>query len=86
MALQVSGRSLLIGFHERTDTCTRLYTVPTPIGHNPGLSLPLIISRHRFYGYPQLSRSEIGPFSLAAREELTLLLEFWELYILYPGK
>ena len=86
MALQVRGRSFLIGCYERTYNCTRLYTVPKPKGHNPGLSLSLIISGHRLYGYPQLSRSEIGPFSLAARQELTLLLEFWELYILYPGK
>ena len=27
---------------------------------------------------------EGGPFSLAARQELTLVPEFWELYILYP--
>ena len=32
------------------------------------------------------SRSEGGPFSLATREELTLVLGFWELYILYPSQ
>ena len=56
------------------------------IGHNPGVSLPLIISGHGFCGYPWLSRSEGSPFSLAAREELTLVLGFWELYILYPSQ
>ena len=54
--------------------------------HNPGVSLPLIISGHGFCGYLWLSRSEVGPFSLAAREELTLVLGFWELYILYPSQ
>ena len=38
--------------------------------HNPGMSLPLIISGYGFCGYPWLSSSEEGPFSLAAREEL----------------
>ena len=57
-----------------------------PIRHNPGVSLPLIISGHGFCGHPWLSRSEGGPFSLAAREGLTLVLGFWELYILYPGQ
>ena len=74
----------------RTDTSTRilgaLYTVSKPIRHNPGVSLPLIISGYGFCGYPWLSRSEGGPFSSAAREELTLLLAFWELYILYPSQ
>ena len=72
---------------ERTDTSTRIlgaiYTVLRPIRHNPGVSLPLIISGHGFCGHPWLSRSEGGPFSLAAREGLTLVLGFWELYILY---
>ena len=47
---------------------------------------PLIISGHGFCGHPWLSRSEEGPFSFAAREELTLVLGFWELYILYPSQ
>ena len=63
-----------------------IYTVPRPIRHNPDVSLPLIISGHGFCGHPWLSRSEGGPFSLAAREGLTLVLGFWELYILYPGQ
>ena len=42
--------------------------------HNPGVLLPLIILGHGFCGYPWLSRSEGGPFSLASREELLLLL------------
>ena len=42
-----------------------IYTVPRPIRHNPGVSLPLIISGHGFCGHPWLSRSEGGPFSLA---------------------
>ena len=41
----------------------------------------LFISGHGICGHPWLSRSEVGPFSLAATEELTLLLGFWELYI-----
>ena len=57
-----------------------------PIKHNPGVSLLLIISGHGFCGCPWLSRSEGGPFSLAAREELKLILGFWELYILYPSQ
>ena len=69
----------------RTYTSTRIlgaiYTVPRPIRHNPHVSLPLIISGHGFCGHPWLSRSEGGPFSLAAREGLTLVLGFWELYI-----
>ena len=80
----------LFSNQERTDTHTRIsediYTVPKPIRHNPDLSLPLIISDHGFCGHPWLSRSEGGPFSLAAREGLTLVLGFWELYILYPGE
>ena len=74
----------------RTDTSTRIlrpiYTVSRPIRHNPGVSLPLNISGHGFCGYPWLSSSEEGPFSLAAREGLTLVPGIWELYILYPGK
>ena len=71
---------LLFGFQGRTDTSTRIlgaiYTVPRQIRHNPGVSLPLIISGHGFCGHPWLSRSEGGPFSLAAREGLTLVLGF----------
>ena len=77
----------LFSNQERTDTHTRIsediHTVPKPIRHNPDLSLPLIISGHGFCGHPWLSRSEGGPFSLAVREGLTLVLGFWELYILY---
>ena len=51
-----------------------IYIVPKSIRHNPGVSLPLIISDHGFCGYPLLSRSEGGPFSLAAMEELILVL------------
>ena len=51
-----------------------IYTVPKLIGHNTGVSLPLIISGHGFCGHPWLSRSEGGPFSSVAREGLTLLL------------
>ena len=54
-----------------------IYTVPKPIRHNRGVSLPLIISGHGFSGCPWLSRSEAGPISLAAREELKLILGFW---------
>ena len=63
-----------------------IYTVLKPTSHSPGVSLLLIISGHGFCGYPWLSRSEEGPFSLAAREELKLILGFWELYILYPSQ
>ena len=74
----------------RTDTSTRIlraiYNVLRPIRYNPGLSLLLIISGHGFCGYPWLSSSEEGPFSLAARKGLTLVLGFWELYKLYPGQ
>ena len=77
----------LFSNQERTDTHTRIsediHTVPKPIRHNPDLSLPLIISGHGFCGHPWLSRSEGGPFSLAAREGLTLVLGFCEIYILY---
>ena len=70
----------------KADTSTRIlrdiYTVPKPIRHNPDVSLPLFISGHGFCDYPWLSRSEGGPFSLAMREGLTLVLGFWELYIL----
>ena len=79
------GRSFLCSCQGRTDTSTRnlgaIYTVPKPIRYNPGVSLPLIISGHRFCGHPWLSSSEGGPFSLAAREGLTLVLGFRELYI-----
>ena len=89
MALYIRGRSFCFGC-QGTDTSTRnlgaIYTVPRPIRHNPGVSLPLIISDHGFCGHPWLSRSEGGPFSLAAREGLTLVLGFWELYILYPSQ
>ena len=74
----------------KTDTSTRnlgaIYTVLRPIRHNPGASLPLIISGHGFCGHPWLSRSEGGPFSLAARKGLTLVLGFLELYILYTSQ
>ena len=63
-----------------------IYTVPKPIRHNPGVSLPLIISGYGYCGHPWYSRSEGCPFSSAAREGLTLVLGFWELYILYPGQ
>ena len=59
---------------------------PKPIRHNPGVSLPLIISGHGFCGYPWLSRLKGGPFSLAEREKLILVLGFWELYILYQSQ
>ena len=74
----------------RTDTSTRIlgaiHTVPKPIRNNPGVSLLLIISGHEFCGYAWLFRSEGAAFSLAAREEVTLVLAFWELYILYPSQ
>ena len=73
--------TLVLGFLE-----IYIYIVRKPIRHNPGVSLPMIISGHGFYGHPWLSRSERGPFSLAAREGLTLVLGIWELYIPYPGK
>ena len=74
------GLTLVLGF------LGAIYTVPKPIRHNPGVSLLLIISGHGFCGHPWLSRSEGGPFSLAASEGLTLVLGFWELYILYPSQ
>ena len=87
MAFYVRGRSFLFSCQGRTDTSTivlgAIYTVPKPIGNTPGVSLPLIISGHGFCGYAWLSRSEGGPFSLAAREKMTLGLGFGELYILY---
>ena len=90
MDLWVRGRSCLQSYHGGTDTITRIlgaiYTVSKPISYNPGVSLPLIISGHGFCGYPWLSRSEGGPFSSAATEELTVLLAFWELYILYRNQ
>ena len=86
----VRGRSFLFGCQGRTDTSTRIlgaiYTVPKPIRHNPGVSLPLIISGRGFCGHLWISRSEGGPFSLAAREGLTLVLGFLELYTLYPSQ
>ena len=48
--------------------------------------LPLIISGNAFCGYAWLSRSDEGTFFLVAMKELTLVLEFWELYILYPSQ
>ena len=76
--------------HGGTDTITIIlgatYTVPKPIRHNPGVQLPLIISGHGFRNYPWLSRSEGGPFSSTITEELTLLLAFRELYILYRSQ
>ena len=71
---------------ELTRILRAIYNVPRPIGHNSGASLPLIISSHGFCGHPWLSRSEGGPFSLAAMEGLTLVLRIWELYILYPSQ
>ena len=72
MALQVRGRSFVIGCQARTDTRTRTGTVPKPIVHNPHVSLSLNIPGHAFYVNSWLSRSEGGPFSLAAKQELTL--------------
>ena len=80
MALYVRRTSFLFGYQGRTDTSTRIlaaiYAVPKPIRHNAGVSLPLIISGYGFCGHPWLSRSEGGPFALAAREGLTLVLGF----------
>ena len=45
------------------------------------LSLFQVMDSVVIHGY---SRSEGGPFSLAAREELTLVLGFWEPYIMFP--
>ena len=64
------GLTLVLGF------LGVLYTVARQIMYNPGVSLPLIISGHGFCGHPWLSRSEGGPFSLASREGLTLVLGF----------
>ena len=79
----MTERSSLFSCQGITDTNTSilgtLYTVLKPIRHNPDLSLPLIISGHGFSGYPWLSRSDGGPFSSAARVELTLILAFWGL-------
>ena len=73
-------RSFLFGCQGRTDTSTRIlraiYNVLRPIRHNPGVSLPLIISGHGSCGHPWLSRSEGGHFSFSAREGLTLVLGF----------
>ena len=84
------GGPFFIGCQGRTDSSTRIlgaiYTVPKPIRPNSGVSLPLIISGHGFCGHPLLSKSEGGTFSLAVRERLTLVLEFWKLYILYPSQ
>ena len=40
-----------------------IYNVSKPIRHNPGVSLPLIISGQGFCGSPWLSRLKGGPFS-----------------------
>ena len=69
------GLTLVLGIWELYIYCTEANR------HNPGVSLPLIISGHGFCGHPWLSSSEGGPFSLAAREGLTLVLGIWELYI-----
>ena len=70
--------SFLFGYQGRTDTSNRIlgaiYTVLRPKKHNSGVSFPLIISGHGFCGHPWLSSSEGGPFSLAARKGLTLVL------------
>ena len=83
-------RSFLFSCQGRTNSITSIlraiYTIHKPIGHNSGVSLLLIISGHGFCGYAWLCRSHGGPFSLVAREELTLVLEFWELYIMYPSQ
>ena len=71
------GRSFLFCYQARTDTRTRTSTVPKPIVHNPNVSLSLNIPGHTFYVNSWLSRSEEGPFSLAAREKLILVLGFW---------
>ena len=46
----------------------------------------MIITGDGFCGHPWLSMSEGDPFALAARGGLTLVLGFWELYILYPSQ
>ena len=48
------------------------------------MSLPLIILGHGFCGYPWLSRSERGPFSLAAREGLTITIIIIIIIVLVP--
>ena len=63
-----------------------LYTVLKPRRHNRGVLLPLIISGNALCGYAWLSRSEASPFFLVAREELTVVLDFWQLYILYQSQ
>ena len=63
-----------------------IYTVLKPTRHSPGVSLLLNISGHGFCGCPLLSRADRGPFSSAAMEELTVLIAFWELYILYTSQ
>ena len=82
--------SFVFGCQGRTDTSTRIlraiYNVHRPIRHNPGVSLPLIISDHGFCGHPWLSRSEGGPFSLASREGLTLVLGFLEVLYTVPRR
>ena len=47
-----------------------IYPVPKPIRHNPGVSLPLIITGHGYCGYPWLCRLKAGLFPLAGRKEL----------------
>ena len=46
----------LFGCQGTTDTSIRIlgaiYTVPKPIKHNPGMSVPVIISGHGFEDYP----------------------------------
>ena len=74
--LSRSEAGFLFGCQGRTDTSITIYTVPKPIGYNTGVSLPLNISSHGFYGYPWLSKIEGGQFSSAAREERTLVLYF----------
>ena len=82
--------SFHFGCQGRTNTSSRIlgdiYTVPKAIRHKPGVSLPLIISDHGICGHLWLSRSERAHFSLAAREGLTLVLGYCELYILYPSQ
>ena len=90
MALSVSGRSFLFGCQERTDISTRIlgaiHTVPKAVSHNPGVSLNLIISGHGFCGFPRHFRSEGGNCTFPAKEELTLVLGFWEPYLLFPSQ
>ena len=74
--LSRSEAGFLFGCQGRTDTSITIYTVTKPIAHNPGVSLPLNISSHGLHNYPWLSRSEGGPFCLAAKDELILLLQY----------